>query len=143
MHIMYIYFIFFWSGLHTCFSDHLGECLHEYMYTSDQITPHTSDTQDAEYKLVADYLTPGANLNSGQTNGDYSYVDPGSEPGVWVYRVQEEDIDGKRMTLSQTIIEVPSNSDKAKTLVAGGLIVAFLAAATYLGQAVDPMNGIN
>ena len=41
------------------------------------------------------------------------------------------------------IIEVPSNSDKVKTLVAGGLIVSFLGIATYLGAAVDPMNGIN
>jgi hypothetical protein len=108
--------------------------------------------------LVADYLTPGANLNTGQINGDYSYVDGSTEPGtphpircvfvrvcvcvcvcvcvmthahtrthththtyiytgVWVYRVQEEDMDGKRSTLSQTIIEVASNTDKIKTLV--------------------------
>jgi hypothetical protein len=52
------------------------------------------------------FLRPGANLNAGQLNGEYSYVDPGTTPGVWVYRVQEEDLEGKRSTLSQTIIEV-------------------------------------
>jgi len=108
-----------------------------------RITKRPGGSEDDAYKLVADYLTPGANLNSGQMNGDYSYVDGETAPGVWVYRVQEEDLDGKRMTLSQTIIEVPSNSDKIKTLVAGGLIVAFLGAFTFLGQSVDPMNGIN
>ena len=103
---------------------------------------HTPSQDDA-YTLVADYLTPGADLNAGQLNGDYSYVDGETVPGVWVYRVQEEDLEGKRTTLSQTIIEVPSNSDKIKTLVAGGLIVAFLGAFTFLGQSVDPMKGIN
>jgi len=108
-----------------------------------RITKRRGGSEDADYALVADFLTPGANLNSGQMNGEYSYVDPGTEPGVWVYRVQEQDNDDKRTTLSQTIIEVASNSDKVKTLVAGGLIVTFLAASAYFGQAVDPMNGIN
>jgi len=39
----------------------------------------------------------------------------------------QEDLDGKRTTLSQTIIEVPSNSDKIKTLVAGGVFVCLAA----------------
>jgi len=111
-----------------------------------RITKRPGGSEDDAYTLVADYLTPGADLNAGQLNGEYSFVDGSLEPltpGVWVYRVQEEDLDGKRTTLSQTIIEVPSNSDKVKTLVAGGLIVAFLGAATFLGQSVDPMNGIN
>jgi hypothetical protein len=108
-----------------------------------RITKRPGGSADDAYVLVADYLTPGANLNTGQINGDYSYVDGSTEPGVWVYRVQEEDMDGKRSTLSQTIIEVASNTDKIKTLVAGGLIVAFLSAFTFLGQSVDPMNGIN
>jgi len=108
-----------------------------------RITKRPGGSEDDAYALVADFLTPGANLNAGQLNGEYSFVDPGTAPGVWVYRVQEEDMEGKRMILSQTIIEVPSNSDKIKTLVAGGLIVSFLGIATYLGAAVDPMNGIN
>ena len=32
--------------------------------------------------------------------------------GVWVYRVQEEGTDGVRTGLSQTIVDVPSSSDK-------------------------------
>lgn len=108
-----------------------------------RITKRPGGSEDDAYTLVADYLTPGADLNAGQLNGDYSYVDGDTVPGVWVYRVQEEDLEGKRTTLSQTIIEVPSNSDKIKTLVAGGLIVAFLGAFTFLGQSVDPMKGIN
>lgn len=117
-----------------------------FLLTLDTRAHTHTRTQDDAYTLVADYLTPGADLNAGQLNGEYSFVDGSLEPltpGVWVYRVQEEDLDGKRTTLSQTIIEVPSNSDKVKTLVAGGLIVAFLGAATFLGQSVDPMNGIN
>ena len=33
---------------------------------------------------------------------------------MWVYRVQEEDMDGTRSALSQTIIEIASNEDKVK-----------------------------
>jgi len=108
-----------------------------------RITKRPGGSKDDAYELVADFLTPGANLNTGQLNGEYSYVDPGTTPGVWVYRVQEEDLDGKRTTLSQTIIEVQSNTDKVKTLVAGGLIVSLLGAATYLSFLADPMKGIN
>jgi hypothetical protein len=36
-----------------------------------------------------------------------------------------------------------SNTDKVKTLVAGGLIVSLLGAATYLSFLADPMKGIN
>ena len=108
-----------------------------------RITKRPGGSEDNAFSLVADYLTPGANLNAGQLNGEYSYVDGETSPGTWVYRVQEEDMDGKRMTLSQTIIEVPSTSDKIKTYVAGGLIVSLLGAAYWFGAAVDPMNGIN
>jgi hypothetical protein len=73
------------------------------------VSKRPGGSEDDAYKIVADYKTPGADLGAGQLNGDYSYVDGDTTPGVWVYRVQEEDLDGKRMTLSQTIIEVPSN----------------------------------
>lgn len=108
-----------------------------------RIQKRPGGSEDDAYSLVADYLTPGANLNAGQMNGEYSYVDGETTPGVWVYRVQEEDMDGKRTTLSQTIIEVQSSSDKIKTYVAGGLILALGGAAYYFGAELDPMNGIN
>eukprot|EP00286_Rhodomonas_abbreviata_P028041 CAMPEP_0181308920 /NCGR_PEP_ID=MMETSP1101-20121128/11736_1 /TAXON_ID=46948 /ORGANISM="Rhodomonas abbreviata, Strain Caron Lab Isolate" /LENGTH=326 /DNA_ID=CAMNT_0023415367 /DNA_START=17 /DNA_END=997 /DNA_ORIENTATION=- len=100
-------------------------------------------SEDDAFKTIADYMTPGAMLNAGAINGEYSYVDGDVEPGVWVYRVMEEDMDGKRMMLSQSIIEVPSSSDKVKTLVAGGFLVTLLAIGAFLGLAADPQNGLN
>jgi len=41
------------------------------------------------------------------------------------------------------IFFLQSNTDKVKTLVAGGLIVSLLGAATYLSFLADPMKGIN
>jgi hypothetical protein len=106
------------------------------------ITRRPGGSDDATYKVVADYLTPGANLNSGALNGEYSYMDGSVEPGTWVYRVAEEDVEGKKTILSQTIIEVPSNSDKTKTLVASAVLGGFLTVLTLIAIKSDPMNGI-
>jgi len=99
-------------------------------------------SDEEAFKTVADYLTPGAMLGAGAINGEYSYVDGSVSPGVWVYRVMEEDLDGKRMFLSQSIIEVPSSADKTKTLVAGGILVTLLAIGAFLGTLADPQNGL-
>ncbi|EKX48164.1 hypothetical protein GUITHDRAFT_106239 [Guillardia theta CCMP2712] len=107
------------------------------------ITKRPGGSADDAYQLVADYLTPGANLAAGQLNGKYSYVDGASSPGVWVYRVQEEDVSGKKTVLSQTIIDIPSNTDKVKALVAAAVLGGALTFLTFLGVSMDPQNGIN
>lgn len=99
-------------------------------------------SEEEAFKTIADYLTPGANLAAGAINGEYSYVDGTATPGVWVYRVIEEDMDGKKTFLSQSIIEVPSSSDKVKTLVAGGVLVSLLALGAFIGSVADPQNGL-
>jgi len=76
------------------------------------VTKRPGGSEDGAFQLVADYQTPGAMLGAGSINGKYSYVDGSIEPGVWVYRVQEEDITGVKSALSQTIIDIPSNEDK-------------------------------
>lgn len=98
---------------------------------------------DEAFQVIADYQTPGANLNAGMINGEYSYVDGSVTPGSWVYRVQEENLEGSKTYLSQTIIEVPSNSDKVKTLVSAAVLGGILTALTVLGVSLDPQNGIN
>jgi hypothetical protein len=70
------------------------------------ITRRPGGSDDSAYEVVADYLTPGSELGAGKLNGEYSYVDGSVVPGTWVYRVAEEDVDGSRTVLSQTIIEV-------------------------------------
>ncbi|KAJ1492616.1 hypothetical protein T484DRAFT_1930759 [Baffinella frigidus] len=106
------------------------------------ITRRPGGSDDSAYKVVADYLTPGASLNSGAIRGEYSYVDGSVEPGTWVYRVADEDMEGRKTILSQTIIEVPSNSDKVKTLVSAAVLGAFLTGLTLFAINADPMNGL-
>jgi len=98
---------------------------------------------DEAFQVIADYLTPGAMLAAGNLNGEYSYVDGSVTPGSWVYKVQEEDAEGNKTYLSQTIIEVPSNSDKVKTLVSAAVLGGILTALTVAGISLDPQNGIN
>lgn len=106
------------------------------------ITKRPGGSKDEEFRLVADYQTPGANLAPGSIDGSYSYVDGDVTPGVWVYRVQEEGTDGVRTSLSQTIVDVPSNSDKVKTLVAGVGIVTILGIFAAFAINADPQNGL-
>lgn len=107
------------------------------------ITRRPGGSDDSAYEVVADYMTPGAELGAGRLNGEYSYVDGSVVPGTWVYRVSEEDSEGRKTTLSQTIIEVPSNSDKLKTLVSAAVLGGILTVMTVVSIAADPQNGIN
>jgi hypothetical protein len=106
------------------------------------VTKRPGGADDSAFQLVADYQTPGASLAPGSIDGSYSYVDGDVSPGVWVYRVQEEDISGVRTGLSQTIVDVPSNSDKVKTLVAGFSIVTILGIFAAFALNADPQNGL-
>jgi len=78
--------------------------------------------------------------SKGKNGGTYTFVDPESEIGDWIYRVVDVEDDGKSTVLCQALVEVQSKGDQVVqyvTLAGFGVLFAGLMAA---GVLFDPLQ---
>jgi len=89
---------------------------------------------------TASYETWAPLQSKGAKGGSYTYVDPDTETGDWIYRVVDVEADGKSTVLCQAMIEVQSKGDQVvqyATLAGFGLLFAgFMAAGVFF----DPLQ---
>lgn len=96
----------------------------------------------ASQETVSTWRDKPAELASKSPDGaTYSFIVPDPTSGAWVYRVSDEDGDGKISDLSQTLVDVESAEDsKVRTVALLVLIVVILAFLGY-GFLADPLSG--
>lgn len=80
-----------------------------------------------DWITVASYKDWGPLASKGPGGGEYSYIDPETEEGDWIYRVVDEDSKGSAAILCQALVEVQSSGDKlAQTVLLGGFGAIFI-----------------
>ena len=91
-----------------------------------------------DFQEIASFREVSSLQSQGSGGGKYSYTDPSSAAGSWIYRVQDCDNSGKTNTLCQCFVEVQTEADQAQqTGVLVGL-VAILTVAAAAGSFLDP-----
>ena len=91
-----------------------------------------------DFQEIASFREVTALQSQGGGGGKYSYTDPSSAAGSWIYRVQDCDNAGKTNTLCQCFVEVQTEAEQSQqTGVLVGL-VAILAVAAAAGSLLDP-----
>lgn len=93
-----------------------------------------------EWMPVASY-SDWAPLNSkGPSGGLYTFMDPTSEEGTWIYRVSDVNVGGQKNDLCQALVEVQSSSESVQVKVAVAGIVAVLIGAVGAAALLDPLK---
>lgn len=97
--------------------------------------------KSSEWKKIADYRDSPSELKAKGPNGaSYRYLVEDPEPGTWVYRVSDVDINNNVADLSQVLVEFESNEDtKLRNIALIGLL-AFLVIAGFIGLSLDPQR---
>ncbi|CAM9421446.1 unnamed protein product [Phaeothamnion confervicola] len=93
-----------------------------------------------EWVQVASYKD-WAPLNSkGAGGGIYTFMDPSTEEGAWVYRISDVNSDGSKNDLCQALIDVqtPAEAMQVKLAVAGFALVVI--GTVIAGATLDPMQ---
>lgn len=95
----------------------------------------------SEWNEIATHATWAPLKSKGTLGGAYSYADPSSEEGEWLYRIVAEQVDNSRAITCQVGVAVESASQQLQTKIVVGaaavLAVGFLAAGVFL----DPIKG--
>mmetsp|Transcript_9554 Transcript_9554/g.16540 ORF Transcript_9554/g.16540 Transcript_9554/m.16540 type:complete len:207 (+) Transcript_9554:1-621(+) len=97
--------------------------------------------KDDKWEKVSDFRTNTTLKSKGADGGSYSYLTDRPEPGNWVYRVSDEDVNGKVSDLSQTLVEIESAQESKKQQIA---LIVFVVLVVILGAAgffYDPQTG--
>lgn len=123
----------------------VGEEVELSWYTDDEadnlgfkIQKRAARTED--WITVASYQDWGPLASKGPKGGEYTFLDPTSEQGDWIYRVVDEDTSGKSSILCQALIEVQGKGEAmVQTVLLGGFglfFVSLIAAGVFL----DPVQ---
>lgn len=95
----------------------------------------------SDWQKLADYRSSPDQLKSKGPNGaSYKFLVEDPEPGTWVYRVSDVDVNKNVTDLSQVLVELESSEDtKIRNFALIGLLV-FLVIAGFIGLSLDPQS---
>ena len=78
--------------------------------------------------------------SKGVNGGTYTFVDPETEVGEWLYRIVDVDRSGKSTVLCQAMIDVQSQGEKSFNTVAVGALAALFAGLAFAATQMDPLT---
>jgi len=82
-----------------------------------------------------------APLNSkGPSGGTYSFLDPTSETGDWIYRVLDVDRSSRTTVLCQALVEVQTAGEKALSIALVGGFAVVVGGFIAAGVLLDPIQ---
>ena len=90
---------------------------------------------------VATHATWAPLKSKGTLGGAYTYVDPSSEEGEWLYRVVAEQADATRQITCQVGVAVESQAQQLQTKIIVGAAAAVFLGLLAAGVALDPIKG--
>lgn len=97
--------------------------------------------KSSEWTKVADYRDSPSELKSkGPEGGSYTYVIEDAEPGSWIYRVSDVDVNQNVSDLSQVLVEIESKEDTKLRNIALLALLGFLVVAGFIGLSIDPQS---
>lgn len=90
-----------------------------------------------DYQVIASFKDIAQLVSKGASGGKYTYTDPSTAGGSWIYRVKDCDDRGKSDILCQCFVEVTTEAEaKSQT----GVLVGFLAVLGGLAIAGVSLN---
>jgi hypothetical protein len=78
--------------------------------------------------------------SKGPQGGEYVYLDDTAAPGTWVYRIIDCDTEGKKVAISQKLVEIESESEASQQFLVGVLIAGIALAVFVVGLFADPIQ---
>jgi hypothetical protein len=99
-------------------------------------------TDDSEFAVLVSYEDWGPLASKGPEGaGSYSYLDTTTSLGGYVYRITEQETNGKQSDICQALVEVQSQEEQRGAVAAAVGIVVLGAAAFAAGIYLDPVGG--
>jgi hypothetical protein len=98
-------------------------------------------TDDEEFTTLVSFENWGPLASKGAEGGSYSYLDTTTELGGYVYRVTEEETNGRQNDICQALVEVQSQEEQRGAVIAAVGIAVVGAAAVAAGILLDPVGG--
>jgi hypothetical protein len=98
-------------------------------------------TQDEEFAVLVSFEDWGPLASKGPEGGQYSYLDTTTSPGGWVYRVTEQETNGRQNDICQALVEVQTQEEQRGAVIAAVGIAALGVAAVAAGIFLDPVGG--
>lgn len=98
-------------------------------------------TDDDAFEVLVSYEDWGPLASKGAAGGTYSYLDTTTELGGYVYRITEEETNGRQSDICQALVEVQSQEEQQGAVIAAVGIVVLGAAAVAAGILLDPVGG--
>ena len=93
-----------------------------------------------DFIQVADYKSWPTLCSKGETGGTYTWSDPDSEEGAWVYRVTDVNKSGAKNDLCQALVEVQSAGEALQVKIAVAAFVLIGAGSIFLANNLDPLK---
>jgi hypothetical protein len=98
-------------------------------------------TDDESFEVLVSFEDWGPLASKGPEGGRYSYLDTTTSLGGYVYRVTEEETNGRTSDICQALVEVQSQEEQQGAVIAAVGIGLFGAAAVAAGILLDPVGG--
>jgi hypothetical protein len=98
-------------------------------------------TDDSEFAVLVSYEDWGPLASKGPEGGSYSYLDTTTSLGGYVYRITEEETNGRQNDICQALVEVQSQEEQRGAVIAAVGIAVVGAAAVAAGILLDPVGG--
>mmetsp|Transcript_15546 Transcript_15546/g.23159 ORF Transcript_15546/g.23159 Transcript_15546/m.23159 type:complete len:255 (+) Transcript_15546:15-779(+) len=93
-----------------------------------------------EWLKVASYEDCAPLNSKGPQGGVYTFIDPNSEKGTWIYRVSDVGVNGEKNDLCQALIEVQDESEAIQAKIAVAAIGLVIAGVVFSAFLIDPMQ---
>eukprot|EP00613_Pedinella_sp_CCMP2098_P069974 CAMPEP_0171908116 /NCGR_PEP_ID=MMETSP0993-20121228/7561_1 /TAXON_ID=483369 /ORGANISM="non described non described, Strain CCMP2098" /LENGTH=353 /DNA_ID=CAMNT_0012540591 /DNA_START=86 /DNA_END=1145 /DNA_ORIENTATION=+ len=95
------------------------------------------------WDTVSSYEDWGPLQSKGTAGGTYSFLDPTSTEGDWIYRIVDVEEGGKSTVLCQAMIEVQSKGEKLIQTGTLGAFALLFAGFIALGMNLDPVQNFD
>ncbi|PXF43364.1 hypothetical protein BWQ96_06859 [Gracilariopsis chorda] len=94
-----------------------------------------------QWHKICDFRDKPAELASkGPQGGSYSFLVTDAQPGSWVYRVSDCDLNNNVSDLAQLLVQIESEEDTRVQKIALIALLIILGLAVFIGLSLDPLS---